>query len=643
MSKKPEKIISTDGARYYFDKLRSGEAIKGTAVADAMKKAGPKVSEVTEKVANSKLVKAAGPASRNFIGNTMVQRILPLAKTLTEYKRGDFSIDATAGLVVAIMLIPQSMAYALLAGLPPQSGLYAAVLPLILYAFFGSSRALAVGPVAIVSLMVASAVAPYAEIGTEAYVAYAVTIALVSGLFLLALGLLRFGAVVNFMSHPVIAGFTTAAALIIGFSQFKHLLGLSLDRTYFIPSLLAQAWEKIGSVNVATLIIAIISVAMLLARNKIAKLLVNKNLLSEGAGEFMKRAMPLVVMLFTTLLTWAFSLAENAGVKVVGSVPSGLPGLNIPVPTYEMIIEVLPAAVLISVVGFLESVSVAKSLASKRRQKIVPNQELLGLGAANVGAALTGAYPVTGGFSRSVVNFNAGALTPIASIVTAILIAFVLIAFTPLLYYIPKATLAAVIIVAIVTLIDYASFRHAWNYAKADGFSYLITFFAVLWLGVETGIVIGIAVSLALYLWRTSKPHMAIVGRVEKSEHFRNIKRHDVKTYDNLLLLRVDENLYFANVTYLEEMIQQHVADHPGVEHLVLIASAVNEIDASALDSLEHLIEGLKDSGVTTHLAEVKGPVMDRLENINFTKHLEPGQVFLTPHQAVKALRKKES
>lgn len=604
--------------------------------------AAKKIEKSIGEISSNERVRHLGDNARKFAQNSLVQRIFPIAQTLSTYKRPDFSSDVTAGLVVAIMLIPQSMAYALLAGLPPQSGLYAAVLPLILYSLFGTSRTLAVGPVAIVSLMVASAIAPYAAGGSEAYIAHAVVLALLSGLFLLALGLAKFGAVVNFMSHPVIAGFTTAAALIIGFSQFKHLLGLDLKRTYFIPDILSQAFDRITDINLFTLFLALLSIVMLIWRARVVDFLVARGWINEQRSELFKRAMPLAVMFITTFLTWILSLAENAGVKIVGAVPAGLPGFQFPQITSQMVSDLLPTAMLISIVGFLESVSVAKSLASKRRQKIAPNQEFIGLGAANIGAAMTGAYPVTGGFSRSVVNFNAGAKTPVAAIITAIIIAFVLIAFTPFLYHIPKAALAAVIIVAIATLIDIKSFKHAWEYSKADGLSYLITFGSVMWFGVEVGIVIGIAVSLGLYLWRTSKPHMAVVGRVGDSEHFRNVLRHDVRTNENILLLRIDENLYFANVSYLEEKIQRLVAEHPDIEHLVLIANAVNEIDASALDSLERLQTRLADSNVIMHMAEVKGPVMDRLTHIGFIDRLAPGKVFLSTHEAVEELRKPE-
>ena len=588
-------------------------------------------------MANKKFNKLAG-ASQKLVQLPLLTRVFPISQTLASYNRDDFSGDITAGIIVAIMLIPQSMAYALLAGLPPQSGLYASILPLMAYALFGTSKTLAVGPVAIVSLMVASTLAPLAALGSELYVSYAIMLALLSGVFLLLLGLLRIGFVVNFMSHPVIAGFTSAAALIIGFSQFKHLLGISLERTYLIPKILMQAFEKISDISIATVLLSAMTIGLLLFRSSLCKTLLARGWITKTIAEYLPRAMPLVVAVIGTVVTWALSLSQNAGVKIVGGVPAGLPPFKLPLIDLDIALELLPAAILISIVGFLESVSVAKSLASKRRQKVIANQELIGLGAANIGAAMTGAYPVTGGFSRSVVNFNAGAQTPIAAIFTAILIAIVLLLFTPLLYYMPKAVLAGIIVVAIGTLVDFKAFKHAWAYNKADGLSFLLTFLAVLAFGVEIGILSGIAVSLGLYLWRTSKPHIALVGRVGKTEHFRNVLRHDVRTYEKLVLLRVDESLYFANMAFLEDRILLYVADNPLVENLVLICSAVNTIDASALDSMVQLIQRLKDSGVTLHLAEVKGPVMDNLKRVRFLDDLAPGKVFLSTFDATDAL-----
>lgn len=567
-----------------------------------------------------------------------VQRNLPIATWLGNYRREDLSGDLTAGIIVAIMLVPQSMAYALLAGMPPQSGLYASILPLILYAMFGTSRALAVGPVAIVCLMVASALTPLAQPGSAQYVALGLTLAFLSGVFLVVLGALRLGFVTNFLSHPVLAGFTSAAALVIGISQLKDLLGVPLPNSHFLPSVIWGALKAVPKMNIATALIGVASVAMLIWRTELVGLAKAQGYVSAGVAGHLTKGMPLIVVAVMTFVAWLFGLGGWAGVKIVGTIPQGLPPLTFPPLGIDTVSVLIVPAMLISLIGFLESVSVAKSLASKRRQSIEANGELKGLGAANIGAALTGGFPVTGGFSRSMVNFSAGANTQLATLITVgIILAFV-VALTPLLYHLPRAVLAAIVVVAVANLFDAASFRHAWAYDKVDGFGYLATFVAVLTLGVDVGIVFGIAASLVLHLMRTSKPHIAIVGRVKGTEHFRNVLRHPVETHDTLLLMRIDESLYFANSAYLEEQVSKHVAANRELRHFVLICTAVNAIDASALETLETLAERLKALGVTMHLAEVKGPVMDRLDTTGLLAKMAPGRVFLSVHEAVLSL-----
>lgn len=563
-----------------------------------------------------------------------LRRALPILDWLPGYDRAALANDGLAGLIVAIMLVPQGMAYALLAGLPPEVGLYASIVPLVFYGLLGSSRALAVGPVAIVSLMVATALAEVAETGSAGYLAGAILLAFLSGAILLGMGFARLGFLVNFLSHPVISGFSSAAALVIGFSQLKHVLGFDIPRGHLITDTIAYAASHIQQVNVPTLVIALVSFAILVSFKSQAAPLLRSLGLGAEASAAIGKAGPLVAVLATTVAVWVFALDQTAGVKIVAEIPAGLPPLTIPDFDLALIEQLLPAAALIAVVGFLESVSVAKSLASKRRQKINANQELIALGAANIGAAATGGYPVTGGFSRSLVNFTAGAVTPMASIITAGLIAITVLLFTPLLYFLPKATLAAIILVAVVNLIDVKTLRHAWVYNRSDAASLIATFLAVLTLGIEIGIVAGALLSIALYLWRTSRPHMAEVGRVGDTEHFRNILRHQVQTDPNVLMVRVDESLYFANTAFLEDQMLARVADRPEIDHLVLIMSAVNFIDASALETLETLAERLHDAGVTLHLAEVKGPVMDRLDSVGFTESPFLGQVFLSTHVA---------
>ncbi|MFD0914813.1 SulP family inorganic anion transporter [Pseudahrensia aquimaris] len=557
---------------------------------------------------------------------------------LPKYKRSDLADDGLAGLIVAIMLVPQGMAYALLAGLPPQVGLYASIVPLILYGVFGSSRTLAVGPVAIVSLMVASVLGDLADVGTVDMVSGALILAFLSGAMLLLMGLARLGFLVNFLSHPVISGFSSAAALVIGISQLKHLLGFDIPRSHLITETFAHAFTNIAQLNVPTFAIAMLALTILLVWRSGLPSLLARTPLPKPVMNSIAKAGPLVCVVVTILLVWVFDLGGQYGVSIVGEVPSGLPPLTLPSFEVDVISQLVPAAFLISVVGFLESVSVAKTLASKKRQKVDANQELVALGAANIGAAFTGGYPVTGGFSRSLVNFTAGAVTPLASIFTAGLVALSVVFLTPLLFFLPKATLAAIIMVAVSSLIDLKAVRTAWTYNKADAGSLLVTFGAVLLLGVEAGIVAGAILSIALYLWRTSRPHVAVVGRVGKTEHFRNELRHEVQTYPSLLAVRVDESLYFANAAFLEARLLADVADHPDVTDLVLIMSAVNFIDGSALESLENLIERLRDAGVTLHLAEVKGPVMDGLNKVDFEAKLQPGRVFLSTHEAHRLL-----
>jgi SulP family sulfate permease len=558
----------------------------------------------------------------------IITHYLPILDWLGNYRRADLPGDLIAGLIVTIMLVPQGMAYAMLAGLPPQVGLYASVLPLIFYAVFGSSRTLAVGPVAVVSLMTASALADIG--GTENQLAGALILALASGLLLLIMGVARLGFLVNFLSHPVISGFTSAAALVIGFSQLKHLLS----------DIIGYVIDEAESANIVTVALGAGLVALLLLwRGPLGGLLLGAGVMPALTASITK-AGPLAAVILGAGIVWLFGLDQSAGVKIVGAIPAGLPSLQWPGIDMEMARDLLPAAALIALVGFVESVSVAKSLAAKRRQTIDADQELRALGVANIGAAISGGYPVTGGFSRSVVNFTAGANTGLAAIVTALLIAFTLAFLTPLFHFLPKAALAAIIVVAVAKLVDYRSFIRTWRYNGLDGFSQAATFAAVLSLGVELGIMIGAALAIALYLWRTSRPHMAVVGRVGETEHFRNILRHEVKTLPHVLALRVDENLYFANSKFLEEHLFAAVADHRRIEHLVLICSAINFIDASALESLQNTVLALHEAGVTVHLAEVKGPVMDMLEKSDFLSHLGAGEIFLSTHEAIDKLER---
>ena len=551
------------------------------------------------------------------------------------YNKQSFSNDLVAAVIVTVMLIPQSLAYALLAGLPPEVGLYASVAPLLLYALLGSSRVLAVGPVAVVSLMTAAAVAEHAASGTHAYWQVAMTLAFLSGGMLLLMGLLRLGFLANFLSHPVISGFISASGLLIAASQLKTLMGVKAEGHNFVDLLSALA-QQISHTHVLTLVVGVAATAFLFWVRKGLKPLLIRWGLKARTADLTAKAGPVAAIALTTVLAWSLDW-QNQGMKLVGTVPQGLPPLTAPLWDLALWRELLVPALLISVVGFVESVSVGQTLAAKRRQRIEPDQELVALGAANLSSAFTGGFPVTGGFARSVVNFDAGAVTPAAGVYTAVGITLASLFLTPALYYLPQATLAATIIVAVLSLVDLSIFKQTWVFSKADFVAVSATLLATLLVGVEQGLVTGVAVSLALFLWRASRPHIATVGLVAGTEHFRNVLRHDVQVSPRLLCLRVDASMFFANARGIEDRVNAEVATRPSLKHVLLQCSAVNDIDASALESLQAIAQRLKDAGIALHLSEVKGPVMDKLHRSDLLTHLS-GQVFLTNYQAIQAL-----
>ncbi|MCO7230392.1 sulfate permease [Halomonas sp. CnH100-B] len=565
----------------------------------------------------------------------IIERWVPLIGWLRTYHRGLLTRDVLAAVIVTLMLVPQALAYAMLAGLPPEMGLYASMLPLVLYAVFGTSASLAVGPVAVAALMTASALSSFAAPGSPEYIGAALVLAALSGLILIAMGVLRLGFLVNFLSHPVISGFVTASGILIAISQLKHLFGVEASGhnvVELLQALLGQ-WQQ---VNVITLLIGLGVWAYLwVCRKHLNGWLTKLGIPASWAG-LMVKAAPISAVVVTTLLAWGFQL-EQRGVDLVGFVPSGLPAMTLPSLDQSLWLGLLPAALLISLVGFVESVSVAQTLAAKRRQRIDPNQELIALGMANLGAGVSGGSPVSGGFSRSVVNFEAGAATPLAGAFTALGIVLTTLLLTDLLAFLPTVTLAATIIVAVGTLIDLPAVKRTWQYSRSDGVAMVATLLLTLLHSVEVGIISGVVLSLGLHLYRTSQPHSAVVGRVPGTEHFRNVKRHQVETDDHVAMLRIDESLYFANARYLEDTVMALAARSPSIKHIVLTCQAVNVIDASALESLEAINGRLKDAGAMLHLAEVKGPVMDRLTHTAFYHELT-GQVFFTTYDAWQAL-----
>ncbi|WP_288129541.1 sulfate permease [Microbulbifer sp.] len=563
-------------------------------------------------------------------------RFLPAAIWLPGYSLSTLQKDLLAAVIVTIMLIPQSLAYALLAGLPAEVGLYASIAPLVAYALFGSSRTLSVGPVAVASLMSAAALGQVAAQNTADYLLAAMLLALLSGLFLLLLGVLRLGFLANFLSHPVISGFITASGILIAVSQLKHLMGVAASGDN-LPELLHSMLAGMGEINRYTLVLGTAVVGFLIWSRGGVVALLRRLSVSENTASLLVKAAPVVGVIATILLAGGLDL-EGRGVQLVGEIPGGLPSFGLPNFSLTLLQQLMVPAIMISIIGYVESISVGKTLAAKRRQKIDMNQELIGLGAANMASGLSGGFPVTGGFSRSVVNFDAGAETQMASVMTAIGIALAAMFLTPYLYYLPKATLAATIIVAVLSLVDFSILQKTWRYSPSDFFAVMITIVVTLLFGVEIGVSCGVVASIVLFLYRTSKPHIAEVGLVEGTEHFRNIQRHQVRTVPQVLSVRVDESLMFSNAAFLEERIYSDIAATPELKHVILMCSAINEIDWSALEALESINDQLQTAGICFHLSEVKGPVMDALAKSGFLDQLS-GKIFFTQYEAFTTLR----
>jgi SulP family sulfate permease len=575
------------------------------------------------------------PQNRRGVTDMKLARYLPILEWGRGYGGVTLTNDLVAAAIVTIMLIPQSLAYAMLAGLPPEIGLYASIFPIIAYALFGTSRALAVGPVAVISLMTLTAASAVAAPGSAEFIAATLVLALLSGLILIVMGVLRLGFLANLLSHPVVSGFITASGIIIATSQLKSLLGIKASGEA-LPELVTTLIENAKDTNPYTLAIGVIATGFLFwVRKGLKPMLVGFGLAARPA-DLVAKAGPIVAVALSILAVITFDL-EAKGVKVVGDIPQSLPPFTIPLFDAGLWQRLAVPALLLSIIGFVESVSVAQTLAAKKRQRIVPDQELIGLGAANVAAAFSGGYPVTGGFARSVVNFDAGAETPAAGAFTSVGILLAALFLTPLLASLPIATLAGTIIVAVLSLVDFKTPRAIWHYSKADFAAMAATIMVTLLIGVEPGVMAGVGLSLALFLWRASRPHAAIVGRVPETEHFRNIKRHKVFTDPRILTIRVDESLTYLNARWLEEFVLEQVAERSELRHLILMCSAINAVDASALESIEAINHRLADGGVQLHLSEVKGPVMDALEKSHLLHDLT-GKVWLSQNEAFQSL-----
>lgn len=552
----------------------------------------------------------------------LLRRLLPMADWAPSYDRQNLRSDLAAGITIGAMLVPQAMAYALLAGLPPEVGLYASTIPVLIYAVFGTSRQLAVGPVAIVSLLTASALAPLVEEGSSGYIAAAALLALMVGLVHIGLGLARLGYLVNFLSHSVLVGFTAAAAIIIGFSQAKHVLGISIERKDHFYETVAEVGRNLGDTNGTTLTIGLVSLFVLFGLKRFAPRV-------PGA---------LVVVIGSILSVEVFNL-ESRGVRVVGDIPDSLPAFGLPDLSGSLVADLAVTAFVITLVGFMESFAVAKVYARRYRYDLDANQELVGLGAANVASGLFGGYPVTGGFSRTAVNDSAGAKTPLASVITAVIVLTTIAFFTPLLSSLPNAALGAIIVAAVIGLIDVAEMRHIASVKRSDLVSLSVAFVATLVLGIEIGIGVAVVASMLVVFARMSTPHSAVLGRVPGTTTYRNVDRFpEVETTDGVRIVRIDAALSFVNAANIKTRLLAEASQLTEAPRaLVLDASGINDIDATGADMLHELLPELEDRGVSFHVAEVKGPVRDVLRNAGIWNTLG-GRLHASAHDALAAI-----
>ncbi len=550
---------------------------------------------------------------------------LPIVAWLRNYQRTDLGPDIIAGLTTAVMLVPQAMGYALLAGLPPIHGLYASVAPIVFYAIFGTSRHLAVGPVAMDSILVAGAVGAIAELGTDNYILIAAALGIMVGAIQAGLGFLRAGFLVNFLSRPVVAGFTAAAALIIAASQLGNLLGVQLPRTHHVHRVVWEALRRVSDWSWPTLAIGVASIAALvLAKKRIPRF-----------------PTALAVVVAATCIVWVLGLADQ-GVAVVGQVPAGLPGLSIPSVDPSILVGLMPAAATIALVSFMEAISVGRTFAQQFRYDIYPNRELIALGFANLTGGVTGGYPVAGGFARAAVNARAGARTQLAALITCAVVVVTLLVLTSAFYNLPKAALSAIIVAAVVGLIDVQGAREVFRVKRTDFYLLVLTFFATLSLGIQWGILVGVGASLLLFLVRTTRPHFAVLGRIPESQTYLNAARHpQAETIPGIILVRIDAQFYFGNVSFLKETVRRLIDEcESPVRYFVLEAAGVNGLDSAAAATLAELDEELAARGVKLVLTRIKGPVRDVLHRTGLLEKLAAeGRVYLSTHRAIEVLR----
>jgi SulP family sulfate permease len=567
----------------------------------------------------------------------LLELIFPVMTWGPRYSLGRFRSDLVAGSVVLFITVPQVIAYAFLAGMPAEAGLYASMMSLVGYAVFGSSRALAVGPTAIVGIMTLEVASSFAIPETIDYTETVVQLCVVTGIVLIVLRVVNFGSVISFLSHAVVTGFITAAAILIISSQFPLMIGLASSPDTSIVGVYRYLFEEAGQFNQAVLSVSLIAVAVLIFCRSYLGSLLKRAGLADAVIDSLVKSAPMYAVVIGVVAVRLFSLDTVFEVPVVGHIPTVLPEINIVLMSLERFQVLFPSALLLSMVIFMESASIGTAIASKAREKINPNQELVGLGVANLGSSLVGGFPVAGSFSRSIINFSSGSVSPVASLVTAFLVMITILLFGTLFFHLPKGVLSAIIVISAWQLIDFQAVRKIFGFNTTDAVTFTFTFLAVLSLGVESGVLMGIAISFVLLIRSSSKPHIAVVGRVGDSEHFRNIERYDARTSPNLLALRVDESFYFVNTRFIETFILNDVADRRELEHVLLICTATNFIDTSGLVMLEELSENLAEVGVTLHMAEVKGPVMDKLNGTDFYRNMS-GRIFFTADIAMKEL-----
>lgn len=563
---------------------------------------------------------------------------LQILSWLKDYNRETFNKDLFAAIMAAVILIPQSLAYAMLAGLPPEAGIYASVLPTIAYAIWGTSKILAVGPLAVVAIITASSIENLQLTSISEYWTATTVLAVMSGSILVAMGLFRLGFIANFLSSAVIGGFLSASAIIIAIGQCKYILGIPVKGQTIIQQL-ESLIQHLPSTNLLLLVFGVLTIIYLKSHKKLVGIILGFKVFKslEKYKNTLYRTGSLVAIFITTLLAYALNL-EAQGVALVGDIPVELPQLVIPEFSLQLCKDLFRSAILLAIIAYVGSISLAYTFAAKERNKIDPNRELIALGMSNIVAGFVRASPVAGGYSRTVIAAEAGVASQAAGIIIALTIFSVTLMFAPLLEHLPQATLSAIIMVAITRLIDMDMLKEAWRYSRDDFAAFVITFMCTLLVGIDYGVIIGALISILIFLYKTSRPHIAIIGKIDGTQHYRNIDRHKAITEDNILSVRIDESLYFANVKYLEDFIYEKVADNQATKHVVLLCSAINSMDVSATETLLRINENLLLSGIQLHFSEVKGPVTDKLSKIDFENRLS-GNIYLSHHTAINDLK----